>query len=249
VIGYDRLTVLWSWVNIMKTLRSLFLAILCLLCPSLAEAVSLVVGIPSSETTHKDEVWLTHESQVSPWSDKSTLNNFSFLTYGVGKRTELSVAISNLSLPKTDNASLAVGFKSWVPVLEKQFPHHDIRLTYGSMAPISLQGDGVGAWGFSHLSAQHPRLKTRLTAGVSAGTRQLFGKDNVSFIGAVEQPLGKKWSVVMDWYSGSHDLSALIPAVMYKVNRSDVVILGAKIPNGGPTNDMAVVIEFTKRVR
>jgi len=137
----------------------LLLVLVHCVCPTVVQAVSLIVGIPSSETTHEDEVWLTQESQLSPWSPKSSLNNFSFLTYGVGKRTELSMALTSLALPKTDNASLALGFKSWLPVLSEELPHHDIRLTYGYMLPVSLNGNGVGSWGFSHFSMQHPHLK------------------------------------------------------------------------------------------
>lgn len=68
-------------------------------------------------------------------------------------------------------------------------------------------------------------------------------------MGGIEQPLGKKFSAVMDWYSGSHDLAALIPALMYRFNKADVVILGVKIPNQGGAQNMAIVIEFTKRLR
>lgn len=32
-----------------------------------AQAVSLVVGIPSADTTHEGSIELTHESQLSPW--------------------------------------------------------------------------------------------------------------------------------------------------------------------------------------
>lgn len=230
-----------------------FFCWICSLVPS-AEAVSLVVGIPSADTTHKGSFELTHESQLSPWKRKSVYNSFSFLTYGLTDRTEVAVSLNSLALPTTDNGSIGVGFKTWHPILRKHFPQHDIRLVGGQVLPASLHGDGLGSWTFGSVSMRVPKTKTRFTAGVSAGTRQLFGTDTVAFMGAIEQPITKRVGLVVDWYSGQHDLGALIPAVQIQLSKRDILFVGVKIPNGADGGlqggqNLGLILEFTKRFR
>lgn len=221
-------------------------------CFLTAEAVTLIVGIPSPETTPKKELLLTHESQLGPWRtgrEHPDWNSFTFFTYGITDKTELSFAINNIGVPGSERLGIAPGFKTYRPILTKRFPHADLRVTGGAMMPVSLRGDGVGYWTFVTLSGRVPKLRTRLTAGVSAGSRQLFGREKVAAIVGIEQPLTKKLSVVADWYSGTHDLGAFIPAVQYNFTQHDVLILGVKIPNNANSGKQAVIIEFTKRLR
>jgi hypothetical protein len=219
-----------------------------------AQAVSLVVGIPSADTTHEGSIELTHESQLSPWKRNDSYNSFSFATYGVTDHTEVAVSLNSLALPTTNNGSIGVGFKTWHPLLSKQFPKHDIRVIGGQVIPASLHGDGLGSWTFGSVSARLPKTQTRFTAGVSAGTRQLFGRDTVAFMGAIEQPITKRVGFVVDWYSGQHALGALIPAIQIQLSKRDILFVGVKIPNGGDNGlqggqNLGLIIEFTKRFR
>jgi hypothetical protein len=209
-------------------------------------AQSLIVGIPSPETTPKDHMMVTHESQLSPWSQKEPWNTFNFVTYGLTEHTELALSASNASLKNMDNFSLALGFKTTKPLFLDKFPKNELKVTLGQMVPVSLTGKGVGSWTFSTLSTRIPKTRTRLTGGVSVGTRQIFGRDKVAFIGGVEQPLTKKISLVADWYSGTHDLAAFIPAIQYNINKHDVLIVGYKMPNNDRSGKHAIIIEFNK---
>ncbi|MFM7468001.1 MAG: hypothetical protein ACKO37_00660 [Vampirovibrionales bacterium] len=222
-----------------------------------AEAVSLIVGIPSADTTPKKQVWLTHESQLSPWktglgSDwkrRPDWNSFQFLTYGVSDRTELSFAASNIASKPEQTLHIAGGYKSYIPLLKKRFPKHDFRLIHGAMLPVSLRGKGLGYWAFTMASATLPRTKTRFTVGVSAGSAEVYGREVVVAMAGVEQKLGKHWALAVDWQSGRHDLGAVIPAVLYHFNASDVLIVGYKLPNYAENGKQAIVVEFTKRLK
>jgi hypothetical protein len=222
-----------------------------------AEAVSLIVGMPSADTTPKKQLLLTHESQLSPWktglgSDwkrRPDWNSFQFLTYGTSDRTELSFAASNIASKPEETLHIAGGYKSYIPILEKKFPKHQFRLIHGAMLPVSLRGQGLGYWAFTMGSVTLPRTKTRFTAGVSAGSQEVYGRDVVVAMVGVEQKLGKHWAIAMDWQSGRHDLGAFIPAVLYHFNSSDVLILGYKLPNHATNGKQAIVIEFTKRLK
>ena len=72
-----------------------------------------------------------------------------------------------------------------------------------------------GNWSFGELSARIPKLHTRLTGGISVGTKQIFGKTAVSFIGGFEQPLTKNLTLAADWFSGSNTQGLLISGFIY----------------------------------
>jgi hypothetical protein len=104
-----------------------------------------------------------------------------------------------------------------------------------------------------------PQLKTRLTGGISYGTSQIYGYrtkiiDNVKIqtqtpnnIGTVllgfEQPLTKHFSVIADWYSGTHALAAVISAIQCEIGHS-VLILGYKIANNKESGSNALIFEL-----
>jgi hypothetical protein len=209
---------------------------------------SLIVGIPNADTTPAGEVLLTHESQFSPQKGSAFWNSFTFMTYGVRPNLEVSLSLNNLRSPRPDNLSLLAGYKHVLPLFEKRFPHHQFKFTHGVFVPVSLQGKGVGNWTFAHGSMRLPRFQTRLTAGASLGTHQVFGRDAAMAMVGVEQPLTKKLSFVMDWYSGTHDLAALIPAIQYNLNHSDVAIVGLKIPNNNQSGSLGFIVEITKKI-
>lgn len=229
-----------------KFFHFFFLLIISIL--SFGQAVkseSLIVGIPNAETVPKGEIQLAHESQLTR---KKKWNGFTFLNAGIGKRTELGVSLVNLNSKKIDNFTLATGIKTTRDLFVDKETGLLVRGTVGTNIPISLQGKGVGNWTYGHVSVKLPKVKTRLTTGASFGTKQLFGRNAVSLIVGVEQPITKKLSFVADWYSGTHDLAAFIPAIQYNINKSDVIIAGLKIPNNARSGDLAIMIEVNKKI-
>lgn len=232
-----------------------------------AGAQSLIVGIPNAEVTHQGKFSLTHESQSDLWRRDATWNSFSFLTYGLSKKVELAVSLSNLAAPRSGNLALGAGYK-----FVHQFAEQDARLsrwelkaTVGQMVLFSLEprravaADGVlppgfepqsppvGGWVYAHGSVRLPASRTRLTAGLSYGSSQAFGVGNypVSFMGGVEQPVVPWLSLVADWYSGSHALASFIPAIQFNLRRpKGALIVGYKRPNDPSSQRDAAILEF-----
>lgn len=196
-----------------------------------AEAQQTIFNVPSADVTPEGKLFLQHESQFRGWRPNRFLSNTEYSAYGIGHNTELDATVFNVNAPPSDNITLGLGFKTAIPLLKKQLPDEEIKLTVGSMLPISLQGDGVGNWSYSHLSLKVPKIKTRLTGGVSVGTRQIFGRNAVAFIGGVEQPLTKRVNVIADWYSGTHNLGLFIPGVSIALPKDTNLYMGYQIPN------------------
>ncbi|MDX1918668.1 MAG: hypothetical protein SFT81_05965 [Candidatus Caenarcaniphilales bacterium] len=185
--------------------------------------------MPNADITHKGESTLTFESQIK--TQKAGSDNFAFYTYGVGYDTELALSAYNVSIPRTSDLVIAPGFKTSKQLFKKTFPEREIKFTFGTMVPVSLQGEGVGVFTYGHMSYRIPKLNTRLTAGVNYGTKQLFGREQVSAIAAIEQPITKKLTLVIDWFSGKHNFAALAAGLQYNFNEKTAIVVAYKIPN------------------
>lgn len=205
---------------------------------------SLIVGIPSADITEKGHVVLAHETQGIVTTNKGW-NSFTFATYGIGKHTELAVSKYGVAYPASGNMSLGVGFKTSLPITENEtLRKRDFKVTFGSMIPVSFQGRGVGFWGYTHASFRLPGTRTRITAGPGYGTQQLFGRTTWHAMVGVEQPLTKKFSLIGDWMSGTHDLAATIVATSWQMNKHFLLITGYKIPNNARSGKPALILEF-----
>lgn len=205
-----------------------------------------VFNVPSADVTPPGKLFLQHESQFRPCNPGRFWLGTHYAAYGVGHNTELDATLFNVSSPASDNITLGVGVKTFFPILKKRFPKQELKLTVGQMIPVSLQGDGVGNWSYGHVSARLPKLNTRLTAGVSTGTRQIFGRNTVGFIGAYEQPLTKRISLIGDWYSGTHANGYFIPGMSVSVTDSVTLYAGYQIPNTKESGHSGFVIELAK---
>ncbi len=226
-----------------------------------ARAQSLIAGIPNASVAHKGHFEMTHESQFNWWDGDLKWTSFNFWCYGVNDRTELTVTFNNLSVPGSGNLTAGAGFKHLIP-LAPSLAAQEFKLTVGANALFSLQGRGNGIWTYGHLSGRIPGLRTRLTGGVSYGTEQAFGfragrmggvgpetirpLRPVSFIGGIEQPVVGHLSVIADWFSGSHDLAALITALQYDT-RNITYIGGYKRANNPQSGVDALIIEVMFR--
>lgn len=247
-------------------LRACFGALIGLLARQ-ASAQSLIVGIPNAEVTHLGSFSFTHESQTDLWRRDATWNSFSFLTYGLSKKVELAVSLSNLAAPRSGNLAMGAGYK-FVHQFGEDNPRlnrWELKATFGQMVLFSLeprplgsadarqaqglepQSPPVGGWVYSHGSLRLPITRTRLTAGLSYGSSQAFGPGNypVSFMGGIEQPVVPWLSLVADWYSGSHALASFIPAIQFNLKRpKGALIFGYKRPNDPGSQRDAAIIEF-----
>jgi hypothetical protein len=215
--------------------------------PALAQQT--VFNAPSADVMPKGETFLQHESQFRPWQPGRFIVNTEYYAYGIGRDIELNATLFNLNAPASDNISLGLGFKKIVPLLSKKLPEREFKLTVGEIVPISLQGDGVGNWTYAHLSGQVPKLKTRLSAGVSTGTRQIFGRTTVGFVGTYEQPITRRFKLQGDWFSGTHALGLFINGFSYSLPGDVVVFGGYQIPNNKRSGQQGFVFEVAKYLK
>ncbi len=201
-------------------------------------AQQTIFNVPSADITEKGKIFVQHESQFS--DDFGLFTNYG--AYGIGKYTELDLTLFGVSTNNINNEVLGLGFKTTLPLHEKT----ETKLTFGSLIPISLRGNGVGGYTYSHLSTRLPKLQTRITSGVFIGTNILFGRDVICNISGIEQPVTKKLSIIMDWYSGKHANGFLIPGVSYAFNPALVLYAGYQIANNRSNGNNGFVIELAK---
>jgi hypothetical protein len=188
-----------------------------------------------------------NESFVRPWAPKRSWKTTNFFTLGLSKQTELAITTFGAGLPKTDNFTVAFGFKSVFPLLKNRFPQQEFKLTGGYMVPVSMQGRGVGSYGYTHLSGRLPRLKTRLTAGVNAGTHQVFDRDVVTFVGGIEHPITSELQAVVEYYSGTHAFGGMVAGFVYHNHKYDVVLVGGwRVPNNLRSGQPGFIFELGK---
>jgi hypothetical protein len=240
--------------------------LICFALGSTGRCQSLLVGIPSADVCPEKRFEWTHESQFGGWRTQDfKWHSFNFITYGIGPDTEVALSLLNLGYPPTGNLAVGLGYKKIFPLWKK----HNInrfspKWTVGQMGYFGGKGRDWGFWFYSHGSIKLPKWKTRLTAGLSYGSSHVFGHRTVAvrpdrtsprvvmqdqenqplcaMIG-IEQPINDQWGLLADWYSGDHDLAALITAVQYKMGHH-VLILGYKFDNTRYDPEDAIVFEM-----
>ena len=212
-----------------------------------AQAQSTIFNVPSADPTPKGQVMLESESQFRPWKPGAYYDGTEYSTLGIGHNTELACTVINITSPAEHITGLAPGFKSCIPILAQKFKEREFKVTVGEMVPIQIEGhSSVGSWTFGHLSGRIPVLKTRITAGVSAGTRQIFGRNAVSFIGAYEQPITKRLALQGDWFSGTNFLGYFIPGCSYVLPGNFILYAGYQIPNSRRVGRSGLVLELQR---
>lgn len=201
-------------------------------------AQQTIFNVPSADVTPKGKLFLQHESQFS----NKFLVNTEYSAFGIGKNTEIDVTLLGIGTDNVANEVLGVGFKTSLPLHEKS----ETKFTYGVLLPTSLMGKGVGGYAYSHLSTRLPKLNTRITSGVFVGTTSVLGRDFVSYIAGVEQPITKRFSLIMDWYSGKHANGFLIPGFSYYLGKNFTLYAGYQIHNNKANGDNGFVVEVAK---
>lgn len=232
----------------MRRFLWVFFAVLLMLASgSSAHAQQAIISMPAADITPEGTFFVMHETQTRFW-ERPYWNTTHFLTYGVGHNTELAATLFNVGIPSTGNATLALGAKSYIPFFERELPRSELRLNLGAMALISLDNQGVGAWVYGLTSFRLPVLRTRLGAGFSYATPQLYEATALSVMLSIEQPIPgiRGLSLVGEWFSGSHDLSNLIVGLTYHPNPRWIFVLGWKVPTRDQhmhVNEQALVAE------
>lgn len=213
---------------------------LCLALPGVAQQA--IINLPSADITPPGKHFLMNESFVDP----GVWNTVNFYTYGVSEDTELALTLYDLGKPARDSLAIAVGYKSQFELSPDGDFLKEIKFTHGLMLPVNLRGQGLGISGYAHASARLVDTGTRITAGVAAGSSQLYGRPTVCGLFAVEQPITEELSVVAEYFTGSdHDLANLITGFVYHNHEHDfVLVAGYKFPNNYTVNKNGLVFEI-----
>jgi hypothetical protein len=227
----------------------LILIYLFLSCFNAAYAQQTVFTVPSADITPKGKLLIEQESQFRPWKPGAFWNGTIYAMYGVGHNTEACLTLFNVSSPPSNNVTLGTGFKSAIPIpgLKEKYPAREFKFTVGSEVLASLENRSAGNWSYATLSGRTPVTNTRLTAGISVGTKDIFGVNTTSFITAVEHPVTKKLTIIADWYSGQeHFAGFLISGIHYLLPKDMELYAGYQIPNSSRNGKSGFVLELAK---
>lgn len=233
----------------MKYVKFLIIIFFFYVSNTTANATQTIFNVPSADVTEKDHIFLQQEVQTTPWITDDAFFSTTYAAVGVGHNTEIDATLFNVGSPATQNISMGFGFKSAIPipVLKEKFPKREFKFTLGSNMLLGLEGNGVGNWTYAHLSGRVPKVNTRLTAGLSYGTRQVFGENTFAFIAGVEQPVTKKFSIIGDWYSGDeHWAGYLITGFSYALTKNTTLYAGYQIPNDPKVGAPGFVLQLAK---
>lgn len=215
-------------------------------------AQQTVFNVPSADVTEKGALFLQTESQFRPYNPGAFWLGTNYSAYGIGHNTELDATLYNVQSPSSHNISLGLGFKTAMPItkLNERFPKQEFKFTVGSEVLVGLEGNGVGNLTYAHLSGRLPKTRTRITSGISIGTKQIYGRNTVAYIMAVEQPVTKKLNIIADWHSGDeHYAGFLIAGVSYKLPKETSLYLGYQIPNTTKNGNSGFVVEISKIIK
>ncbi|MFN0102221.1 MAG: hypothetical protein ACKV2U_09035 [Bryobacteraceae bacterium] len=216
----------------------------CLLAAVVANAQQAIVNMPSADITPKGKHFLMHETQFRSWHPGRSWAGTNFYAYGAGRATEITVTGYNGGFPLSRNFATGVGFKSAPQFWKRSRPALEAKLTFGQIAILNHRGGGLGSFTYAHGSVRIPSVSTRLTVGGWAGTRQLFERNTGGVLVGAEHPAGKRWILLAEWFSGRHDFGYVVPGVLFHPSKSQVVVLGFKIPSGAENGRSGIVLEY-----
>ncbi len=214
--------------NVFKGLAIVLFAI-TLTCSGFGQQT--IFNVPSADITPKGMTYLETEGQFRASGPGSYYYSSNFFARGLGGNTELDTSLYGLSSPRSGNVTMGVGFKTAFPLFAKRYAAEAFQLTVGEQVLLSAQGEGAGYWAYAHLSGKVPHTGTRLTAGLSRGTKQLFGVDTTVVIAGFEQPLTPQLNIISDWYSGANSLGFSTTGFSWTFSKVGTFYLGYQIPN------------------
>ncbi len=224
-----------------------FLVFLALTVGNLAAyGQQAIVNMPSADITPAGKNFYMHESQWRQWNPGRYWYGTNFYCRGIGRATELTVTNWNSGGPATANFSTGVGFKSSPQFFTAKLPKEEIKLTVGQKIVFNHRAQGVGSFTYSHLSFRLPAIRTRLTAGGWAGTKQLFKRNTGNFLGGLEQPLDRqgKYVWVNEWFRGKHDFGFYITGLLYHPTKRQIIVAAYKFANNPANGRNGIVLEY-----
>lgn len=205
-----------------------------------------IINVPSDVLTPEGKHFFLHESVLTPGAapdaEYSTTN---FYCFGLDKTTELTLTMYNVDSDDSELICINPGFKTVLEVFHNFLPDLEPKLTFGLATPISLKQalPQVGWFPYAHVAANIPGTELRILGGAAGVSKNFAGQDTLSVLGGLEFPITEHLSFTGEWFSGNHDLSALIPGVTY--HHGDLLLVaGYKIPNNFDLTKSGIVLEI-----
>jgi hypothetical protein len=153
----------------------------------------------------------------------------------------------NLASPASNNQTLALGLKKVIPLKLENIKNYEPKIIIGGSAANSIQGNGVGHWAFSAANFLIPQTQTRLTIGVSNGTKQIFNSELTCLMLGFEQKITKKISYVGDWYSGnSNPMGIFASALSFSLPNEVTFFAGYQFANSKRIAQNGFIVEVAK---
>ncbi len=219
---------------------------LLVLGTSVAHAQQTIINVPSLDQTPRGKNFALHESQLRNWGGRAYWYTTNFYTRGLTDRLELAATVYNLGAPTSRFAAASVGYKTSMPIGWRPLARLRPQAGFGQMVHWSLRGRGADVWSYAQGAVTLPRLGTRLMAGVSHGTPQVFGKRSAHFIGSYEQPLGKRVALLGEWWAGRHEFGDFVPG--FNVHAGPWVLVGGyKFSNKPGTATDGIILEVGRK--
>jgi len=193
-------------------------------------AQQTIINVPSLDQTPRGTNFILHESQVRAWDGTRYWYTTNFYTRGLTDRLEFAVTAYNLGSPASRYAAGSVGYKAAWPLRLRALAGWRPQVGVGQMLHLSTRGRGAGVWSYAQGAVTIPGLGTRIMAGASQGTPQVFGERSVHFIGSYEHPVTKHVALLGEWWSGRHEFGDFVPGLNVHWDRW-VLIGGYKVSN------------------
>lgn len=231
----------------MKKIFLVLAFLFCLQMPQESLAQMTILNVPSADVAANKRIFVQHESQFRTKREGHFLNSTNYLTRGIGHNTELTATYFNLGNLSYNNDTVALGFKSAVPLAIDSLKKYQPKIILGSAAAISVQGNGIGNWTYAAANFTIPQTQTRLTIGGSQGTKQIFDRNTTALMLGFEQKITDKLSYVGDWYSGNKNpLGIFASALSYSFPDDLVLFVGYQVANNKRIARNGFIVEIAK---
>ena len=232
-------------------LQSLLLATLVgVIFVDSSQAQQTIFNVPSADIAEKNSFFYQHQTSLRPWLPERSWQMTNNLGYGIGKYTEIDTTLLGLDAFAGEHgwdkgSALGLGFKSALPLFAKRYKQEELKFVFGELMPITSQARTLGSWSYAEFSGRLPKLGTRITAGINYGTKQIFNRNQFSYMLGYEHNLNKHWMLQGDWFSGTHGQSAFIPGIVYIFNNGTMLSFGYQIPNPHAQTSAGFIFELT----
>jgi hypothetical protein len=211
-------------------------------------------NIPSGDITPKGKIFYQH--QINVYTNK--FESKGHFVYGLGKQFDAGVNIVGTGayfkpefkpMYNSDFSEGAALSPTVMLTLQKQFVINEhITANIGTQAGVNLTGDASRIQpAYFHYGLVGYQFKPgkKILVGPYYTNNQYVGQGNRAGIHAgYEWKLAKKFYLMGDFISGSHESSVTVTGVMYNVSKRVQLCMGYMIPNPNSIKKQGLVFEF-----